>query len=517
MPVLPANPKYIRFEKILRIASMLLVVILVWQPGIVFARAGDNGFEGGISSGYVEGRETFEYKEVVFVTGKPVLFTGTLTIKKTVRQGEIRSTYTYNLQNAEHNATLRRSAVYDTAIEEKGSQVIEKTVLSRTPSESIVISGTVYNLQSIDFSRSNIIDKKVAVNYFAGNVWSRKVYSVAGTGARITVELNGELYGYEQYWGTTETGKYNIYYQYEDYTREKPEIWGGSAVINISSNTSKSIEYIENIPNQISFDGGFIETQHNTSVLEYRYEMPEFDKDGISTDNLIKGNGFANLETYPVQSRLRVPNINHLRGHWAYKDIMTLYSLEVFQGDEAFFKPEKYITRAEFADAIIKAARKVPEEQASQRRTTTTRRRTVEEEKISPFVDVPKDHAYFESIYEAYERGLMSGTGTGYFYPDATITTADALCIFIRALGLENLGPGDVAVTVFRDNDQIPGYARNAAYVAKRIGLVEGDSRGYLNPNENLTKGRAAAMLNRFINYMREDIKVDYTKSIIGF
>jgi hypothetical protein len=77
------------------------------------------------------------------------------------------------------------------------------------------------------------------------------------------------------------------------------------------------------------------------------------------------------------------------------------------------------------------------------------------------------------------------------------------------------MGPGQNAVTVFRDNDDIPYYARNAAYVAYRIGLVQGDTTGRLNPNQSLTKSRAAALLNRFIDYMREDMARDYREKVL--
>ena len=63
----------------------------------------------------------------------------------------------------------------------------------------------------------------------------------------------------------------------------------------------------------------------------------------------------------------------------------------------------------------------------------------------------------------------------------------------------------------------IPKYARNSVYVAQKIGLIIGDERGYLKPMEYITKGRAAVIINKYINYMREDLKKDYRERIINY
>jgi len=53
------------------------------------------------------GKTSFEYKEVCFITGEPIVFEGTLTIRKTLRQDKttgknvITANYTYNLRNLE--------------------------------------------------------------------------------------------------------------------------------------------------------------------------------------------------------------------------------------------------------------------------------------------------------------------------------------------------------------------------------------------------------------------------------
>lgn len=124
---------------------------------------------------------------------------------------------------------------------------------------------------------------------------------------------------------------------------------------------------------------------------------------------------------------------------------------------------------------------------------------------------------YFSQIDKAHKKGLIIGKGQSIFAPEDTITLAEMMVIFIRALGLEDLAPNPYAITPFKDDISIPTYARNAIYAANRIGLIEGDSRGYLKPDEKITKAKAAVLMNKFITYMREGIKEDYQDRIMGY
>jgi len=111
----------------------------------------------------------------------------------------------------------------------------------------------------------------------------------------------------------------------------------------------------------------------------------------------------------------------------------------------------------------------------------------------------------------------MLGKGDNRFAPNEYITKAEAVVVFIRALGFESLAPAPVAVTSFRDNDLIPEHARNAAYVAQKIGLIQSDNKGNMNPNKKLTKAEGAAMLKNLIKYLQEGIRKDYRDRLINY
>lgn len=512
-------------KKSKRMVLLAVIGALLLYPVNTLAWEGDNGYEGGISSGYVPGetKHIYEYQEVCFITGEPLVFKGTLTISKSLKGDTVTTKYAYtNMKNLDKNGTLTRNITLSTKRTTKyNGQIIEETTVSGTPTESVKIGSKTYTLKSYNFSRSNIVDAKPSVNYYAGNTQGKKIYTVgaAADGATVTVSTSGNFYGFDQYWGTTQVQTVNYMIESEQKGDTGVERWGGTAAVNLSSTVSKQVRYVENEPQSISFEGGYVQTQYNNSVLQYSSRLPEFDSKGKSTDNILTKYGSLKLESFPSQLRLVVPSINQIRGHWAENDIKMMYSLEVFKGSESSFNPEQYMTRGEFAAAIVQAAREVPTDPSLATKKTTTRStaRNAKQEQTATFSDVSVDSIYFDSVEDAYKRGLIMGKNDGSFGKDELLTFADALAIFIRSIGLESLAPGDGAVTTFKDNDRIPDYAKRAAYVAERIGLVKGDNRGYLNPGEKLTKARAATLLNRFITYMRDGIKKDYLEHIVNY
>jgi hypothetical protein len=507
-------------KKYMKIILCLIVITGLVFPSTAYATQGDCGYEGGISSQVFSGKTTtgkasYNYSEVCFITGKPLVFTGTVTISKSSKQSNTISTYVYSLTNTEKKATLTRTVVYNTKITKKDNgQTIEETSFSKTPTEVVKFDKTSYVLKSYTFTKTNIIDPKPAVNYFAGNLWGKKVYQVGSSPAKATlqVETTGNFYGYDQYWSNAEVQTLDYLVNYESTSGD--DNWTGTASVTVSSNSSKQVKYEENEPDQISFDGGYVQTQQNDTVLDYSCSMPEFDSKGISTDNIINSKDNLKLEMFPSQSRLPVTDLNYLRGNWAEDDIKVLFGLEVFKSANGKFDPQKFITRAEFASALMNAIKDIPTDPSIK---TTATKKSSKTKLTSPFNDVSVDSIYFNDINNAYKRGIFSGRGDKCFAPDDTITVAEAVYTFIKALGLQNMAPGSSTVTTFKDNDSIPSFARSSMYVAQEIGLVQADDRGYINSNSKITKGKAAVMLNSLIEYMRNGIIRDYRQNIINY
>lgn len=501
---------------------LFLLTVLVFSNA-VFAREGICGYEGGISSGEVPEKTTLDYQEVSFVSGEPVVFKGTLIIKKSFKQNKLSTTYTYSLRSPEKDGTLTRVLVFDITPTTRDNGQITEEVNLTLARESIRIDGVTYsiaNRNSYEFTRSNLVDPKPAVSYHAGSVWYKKTYQAgaAVSGSKVTVECTGDFYGYDQYWGNAESLILDYTILSETNGNDGGDKWGGAATVAVSSTSTEKLEYQKNKPDQISFSGSYVQSRMNSNILEYTCILPEFDSKGVSTDHFVTYKDSLKIETFPVQKRLPTVNPTNIRGHWAQKDIEVMFGLEVFKGDGLNFNPDHYMSRSEFAAAMVQVAREVPADPALTVRVGTKAARAVTKEVIvSPFNDVSIENIYFSQIKNAFDRGLLSGRGNNLFAPNESITKADAIVAFIRALGFETLAPLPVAVTGFRDNDLIPAHARNAAYVAQKIGLMQSDIKGNMNPNKKLTKADGASMFNTFIKYLQDGIRKDYRERIVNY
>lgn len=519
-------------KKSLRLLICVIVISTICLPFTAYAWEGDCGYEGGISSGEAPGKTSYDYKEMCFVSGEPIVMSGTLTLKKSLKQDTIASTYTFNLSNIDKSATLTRTLDFNTKVTVKDNgQKVEETSLGKKVTEVIKIGSVTYTMKNYDFTRSSLVDPKPGINYYAGNTWGKKNFQVgaAANGSTITVEGTGNFYGYEQYWGNTEVQTINYVIKSEQKptqstgtttsttSTQSADKWGGTAAVSLSYSSTKKLRFVSNEPDQISFDGGYVQSQNNQAVLEYSSRLPEFDSKNVSTDNMLSSQDRLSTETFPSQTRLPVADIKQVRGHWAENDIKVLYALEVFKGNESIFDPDQFMSRAEFVKALVQAAKEVPTDPAFLSKTTAKTSSKNVKQTLLPFNDISKDNIYYLDVETAFKRGLIAGKGGSSFRPNDTLTVAEALTTFIRSLGLESLAPNPGAVTTFKDNDKIPEYARNSAFVAERIGLVQGDEKGNLKPNDELTKGRAAAFINRFINYMRDGIKKDYNERIVNY
>ena len=88
---------------------------------------------------------------------------------------------------------------------------------------------------------------------------------------------------------------------------------------------------------------------------------------------------------------------------------------------------EKEISRADFAEMIVKALNCIPDDASN-----------IE----NIFSDVEFDNEKAPYIAEAYKRGLISGYGDGRFNPNDIIKENEAVKIVVCALGYEPIAEG---------------------------------------------------------------------------
>lgn len=498
------------------------ICMLTGIPYISFASEGDCGYEGGISSG-VATNKMYPYKEVVFVSGKPILLEGNLTLKKTIKNGSENWTYVYSgMKNTNEKATMTRTVSLDIAVNTKSNGQIQRQVsIKGIPTEIIKVDKKTYTMKQYNFTKSTLVDVKPIANYFAGEFIGEKTYNVTGgtdTGT-LKVTSKGKVYGYNQNWSNTETQEIEYYLE----GTQGKKTWAGKVKSAVSMTTSKVLNYEKNEPDAISFEGGYVQTENNVSVVQYSSELPELDSAGEATDHIVKKSDTARYETLPKITRLVAPMLRQIKGHWAEEAVKVMYAVEIFSEKSENFKPNQFMTRAEFAKAIVLMAKLMTDEEISMAESKgnpgsiAVKKSKAQKEQIQVFTDVPIDYPYFDYIMKAYDNKLMTGETEKIFGAQKPLTRAQAVSLMVRALGFEDMAPSPIAVTSFKDNDSIPAWAKNAAYMAEKFGLVKGDSYGNFDPNKYLTKAEVAIILKRFVDYMCKDIIAYYRENLIQY
>ena len=506
------------------LSLVFAMILTLATPGITLARQGDSGYEGGISSGEAPNKISYQYQEPCFLSGTPVVLSGTLLIKKTLKTDAktniqiLTTKYTYTLNNTGKAAKLSRALTFVTTITpQTDGQKTESTQLT-VATETLTVDGVTYKIANVtdyELSKSILNDIKPAVNYYAGELWSRKTYRVGTTTTNsdtTVVESTGKYYGYDEYWSSAEAQLIS-----QTISQCKPgqdPVIVGKIAIDVSTTTKKEVNYFENTPDQISFAGGYVQSQKNENILKYTASLSEIDKNKLPTSKIVKFEASLKLESFPTQTRLVSPNLNQIKGHPSEESISLLFGLGAFK-DAVGFEPQEYMSRAEFIDTFVKVAKEVPLDPVFKAKSTTTSNKNVAV--TSLFTDVSTNHMFFNSINEAATRGIVTGNGKSAFKPESLITVAESVTMFINSMGLNGLAPNPAPVTSFKDNDTIPAFARSSMYVAEKIGLIQEDAKGYIHPRDKVTKAKAADMMKVYIDYMSTGIRKEYMDRIVSY
>ncbi len=94
----------------------------------------------------------------------------------------------------------------------------------------------------------------------------RKTYNVDRGAETVTVQTIGSLVGYDSPWSATQTQTLEHIIEYQN-KLEDNNTWEGTALVEASYNKTKDYNYVDNVPNQISFKGGFMLTENMIMYL----------------------------------------------------------------------------------------------------------------------------------------------------------------------------------------------------------------------------------------------------------
>jgi len=160
-----------------------------------------------------------------------------------------------------------------------------------------------------------------------------------------------------------------------------------------------------------------------------------------------------------------------------------------------------------------------------------------------PFTDVAAGDWYFDSVYYAYENGLMNGMTPTTFGPGEKLTRGMLMTILARLDGVNTAGGAtwysvgmqwavekgisdgtmpeanitreQAAAMLYRfvgspvqydnylgsypDSAKVSAWATDAMSWAVSVGLIGGDDAGRLNPTGTASRAEIATMLMRFV------------------
>jgi len=521
------------------------LVIIFALPGTVFARPhriGDMGFHGGISEARhlprtletimveqgVANRNNrsrnsgiqMRYSEYIFLGGEPVLYEGTMEIRPGTpapfwsapvpETGNTAGTYRVEhrvpgqVQGAAQQApagdvAIQRTQMFDVQYNMTESQVIYTyTIDKETWVERITTPAGEFVL---DPRRSSFVisiheDRMPAISFYRGDISARLVYTGGPNGETI-LEKDGEFYGFSTAWSATETHVTNV--------SVKNDSWAVQYQIRPSVSVNKIMQYVQNTPTIISFEGNYRELHQSFAGLRYDIFVKP------NSMWAVPDTGTHSMETFNVFEQLPASDLSFLRGHPAEDDIHRLFAMQILQGDPRFYLPNQAVTRGQFLTALARAI-KLPVEEVVLPRA----RRGQQPVALTLFSDVNSDRPEFRYIQAIQRAGVAFGRADGKFYFDYPISRQEAIVTTIRALGLTNLGLNPTVVSPFADSDSIAPWAIRDVNVALMLDLIAPDADGNLHPRREMSKGEAAAMFNHLLEFMRNGIVRHYSEQIVN-
>lgn len=480
-----------------------------------FALEGELGYFGGATPGTkiptgialaqdkfnFDDQYTLPYKEVIYLTGEPIVVTGTLDIRPgevdlDSTSGDYKETYIIKAISADKQTEISRTLTLDTIYVKNDltNQITKSSEVSNW-TEVVVADGTAYNLDADQstFSKSIIEDYTPGVKYYSGDVFYNAVYTSGGDDDNATtLTVDSRVYGYDQAFAKSETQKRNITVDTGDnqyYIEETP-----------MTTMSKELAYSGNEPIAISFAGNFKELIKGEGAITYNMLVA-----GDEVHPRDRSGAIYVADTKPSLEQLTMPFLENMIGHPAKSDVEKMYAMGIFDMHPLGFSEQQVVTRGEYVKMLVKALR-IPLPNLDDRRNKNNAA------KENPFKDLDTSHDLYVYAKAAFDAGLVIG---GDINADDPLTREQMIVFNVRAIGLLRLGLGVVnPQTPFIDDNQISDYAKTSIYAATKIGIIP-STNGYIFPQKFVTYQDCAAFLNDFIDYLRYDLQKDYNQYIM--
>jgi hypothetical protein len=202
-----------------------------------------------------------------------------------------------------------------------------------------------------------------------------------------------------------------------------------------------------------------------------------FQKDGKWYSKL---NSLTNSNYSVVWNPVTVKSVEH---HWSKDAVNDMASRLVIFNVESF-DPNKAITRADFAEYIVRAL--------GLYRVGSTHE--------NKFMDVSPSGDRTLAILIANEHGIVTGYPDGTFRPDQKITREEAMAMYQRAMKVTELvGTDNDRYQSYTDYKQVGSWATTYVQAVLSAHVFNGTTATTISPKANLTYAEAAQAIKNLL------------------
>ncbi len=258
-------------------------------------------------------------------------------------------------------------------------------------------------------------------------------------------------------------------------------------VYEFSVGGKNSYTFAKNVTITLSFDPQSISPGETPAIYYYKESLGEWVKLGgtvsgntvtIEVNHFTKYTVMAVNEDVIYNAGIIAEALNDIAGHWAYDNINKLVAMGCISGyPDGSFKPNKSITRAEFATVLVNAF-KLSSSNGGKK-----------------FADTA-DHWAGDFIAIAAANGIVGGYDADTFGPNDLITREQMAAMIVKAAKLTPAA----GETQFVDSSSISSWAREAMAAATEHGIMNGYPDDTVRPQAGATRAEAVTVIVNALN-----------------
>ncbi len=126
----------------------------------------------------------------------------------------------------------------------------------------------------------------------------------------------------------------------------------------------------------------------------------------------------------------------------------------------------------------------------------------------SIFKDLPKDHFAYDAVMDLYNKGIVSGDGNNYIYPENGITREEIAKIALTV----NQIPEETGLEIdAADKGDVSAWATNIVATAMKKGILVGYGDGTIRPKQVVTREEMVAMFIRALGVQADNKSTNFS------